>query len=74
MDIIVYIRNNCVSCRELIRILRSDKNKYGVLNLKIISIETSPNSKISIVPALCFDDELIAYGKEDIVKKLKESV
>lgn len=68
----VYITDHCKSCADLIGIIESGKGGYGLLNLEIINIEENPNREISIVPALCFEGELVAYGMEDIVKKLNE--
>lgn len=65
MNYIIYIRNNCNVCKNVLNYLNTHGFKYKVVNLDNDNMNTPPIN-IFIVPALCNNSKLLAYGYEII--------
>lgn len=64
MKYTVYIRNNCKVCDKVLNYLESHKFNFKLVNLDSDKSDSANN--IFIVPALCKNHKLLAYG-QDIV-------
>ena len=57
----VYVNDNCKVCKRVIKILKEFSNSEPNIQLKIINIKDT-DKRVSIVPALFFNDKLYSYG------------
>lgn len=72
MNIIIYIDENCNTCKRIIKTTENLVEEFNSVNLVVKNIKDNP-LKATIVPAIYLDDTLLFYGDYD-TEKLKKYI
>ena len=72
MKVSLYLSYKCEVCRRTESNLRNLISDYPNLRLVVIDVDISMDRKISIIPAIFINDELICYGEQDSDKLKKK--